>query len=141
MIFDSKYSTCQPNQKKVVSKESGNEHILYNNNEYPVFQYHIDGGIITGSQGERCDYILEVQKPEKGLAYIIELKGSDLNKALSQIENTIRTYSSNLKGYKILPRVVIHKASTHQINGKKYRDFKKSYPAVIVKSIKLEESV
>ena len=30
MIFDSKYSACESKQKIVVSRENGNEHILYN---------------------------------------------------------------------------------------------------------------
>ncbi len=57
MIFDSKYSGCQSDQKIIVSRESGNEHILYNNTGYTVFQYHVDGGIVKGSTGERCDFM------------------------------------------------------------------------------------
>lgn len=41
MIFDSRYSSCQINQKTIVSKENGNEHILHNDAGYPVFQYRI----------------------------------------------------------------------------------------------------
>lgn len=141
MIFDSRYSCCQLNQKTIVSKEKGNEHILHNNAGFLVFQYHIDGEIITNSEGERCDFIVEAQEPPVMLAYIIELKGSDLNKALDQIGATIEAYKERLRGYQILPRVVIHKTSTHDIQGKRYRDFKKIYPRLLVRNRKLEENI
>jgi hypothetical protein len=139
MIFDSKYSDCQIDQRIIVSRENGNEHILHNDARYPVFQYHIDGGIVNAPEGERCDFIVEAQKESSLLAYIVELKGSDLNKALSQIKSTINAYRKNLHGYQILPRVVIHRTATHDIQGKQYRDFKRIYPNLVVKNKKLEE--
>lgn len=57
-------------------------------------------------------------------AYIIELKGSNLNKAISQIQNTIITYKSKLTEYIIFPRIIIHKTSTHDIRGTHYRNLK-----------------
>ncbi len=141
MIFDSGFSICQTNQKTVVSKENGNSHILHNHAGYSVFQYRVDGGIVKDAAGERCDFIVEVQKPSDRLAYIVELKGSDLNKALSQIKTTINGFREKLKGYQILPRVVVHKTTTHDIQGKQYRDFKKMYPRLVVKNKKLEENI
>ena len=73
--------------------------------------------------------------------YLVELKGSDLNKALDQISATINAFRENLRGYQILPRVVIHKTSTHDIQGKRYRDFKKLYPKLVVKNKRLEENM
>ena len=74
-------------------------------------------------------------------AYVIELRGSDLNKAISQILKTIEDYKGRLNRYQILPRVIIHKAATHDIHGKKYRDFKKVYPGVVVKVRQYSETI
>lgn len=141
MIFDSQYSVCKVDQSIIVSKENGNEHILYNQSKVPVYQFHIDGGIVKNSIGEKCDFVVETQGFPKSSAYIIELKGSDLNKAISQIVSTIEEHRDRMIQYKLLPRIIIHKANTHDIRGKKYRDFQKKYPDTVVKVKKYEESV
>lgn len=138
MLFDVRYSRCKVKQSVIVSSENGNKHILYNRSQCNVFQYRIDGDINDSSSGERCDYIVEAEKFPHPWAYLIELKGSDLNKAISQIQNTIRTYQRILSGYTIIPRIIIHRTSTHDIRGKKYRDFKKLYPELVVKDRKYE---
>lgn len=138
VLFDAKYSSCNIRQPIVVSKENGNQHILNNKSLCNVYQFRIDGGIISSSESEKCDYIVEAEKEPKSYAYIIELKGSDLNKAISQIQNTINIYRDRLKTYIILPRIVIHRTSTHDIRGKKYRDLKKLYPETIVKDKKYD---
>lgn len=139
MLFNPEHSTCSINQSIVVSKENKNEHIIRNESKSPIFQYHIDGGIICDNRGERCDYIVEVQKNEP-IAFIIELKGSDQNKAISQIEATIKRFSQ-LNSYSLFPRIVIHKGRTHSINSKIRRDFFKKYPTAIIKELKHEDTV
>lgn len=141
MIFEEKYSACRKDQKLIVSRESGNVHILRNHDSFSVFQFHVDGKIIKDSCEERCDYIVEAQKPPRLLAYVIELKGSDLNKALDQIESTIHMLGERLKGYQILPRVVIHKTMTHDIQGSRCRRFRKRYPDLVIKCVSLEEAI
>lgn len=138
MLFDVQYSLCKKNQSIVVSKENGNQHVLNNKSLCNVFQYHIDGGINKSSQGKRCDYIVEAEKAPRPYAYIIELKGSDLKVAIDQILNTINDYRSNLKGYTIFPRIVIHRTSTHDIHGYRYRELKKLYPETVVKDRKYD---
>ena len=141
MIFDGKYSVCGLKQKIVVSSENGNEHVLHNKSGCNIYQYHIDGGIVQNSRGERCDFIVEAELVSVTNLYVIELKGSDLNKAISQILNTIEVYKGKINHCKILPRIIIHKATTHDIHGKKYRDLKKAYPGTIVKVRKYSETV
>lgn len=138
VLFDAKHSLCNIKQPIIVSKENGNQHILNNKSQCNVYQFRIDGGIISSSKGERCDYIVEAEKVSGFYAYIIELKGSDLNKAISQIQNTISIYREQLKTHVILPRIVIHKTATHDIRGKKYRDLKRLYPGTIVKDKKYD---
>lgn len=138
MLFNLQYSKCKIDQATIVSKEFGNYHILYNRSGNPVFQFHIDGEIGCAVSGERCDYIVEVEKQPQSYAYVIELKGSDLNKAIGQIQSTVNIFREKLKGYRILPRIVIHKVPTHDVHGKKYRDFKKVFPEAIVKERKCD---
>ena len=86
------------------------------------------------NRGERCDFMVEAEKSPRPYVYVIELKGSDLNKAITQIQSTIAEYREKLAGYKIMPRIIIHKTSTHDIQGKRYRDLKKQYPDTVVKT-------
>lgn len=141
MIFDKKYSRCELKQPIVVSKENGNEHILQNTSGREVYQFLIDGDIVRGRAGERCDYIVEVDNANAHTAYAIELKGSDLNKAIDQIGKTVEDYATALSQCNILPRIIIHKVVTHDVNGKKYRDFKKKYPGMVVKTRKWVDTV
>ncbi len=132
MIFDRKYSSCSQKQAVVVSQENGNEHRLCNDSRVAVYQYHVDGGIIKGNDEKRCDYVVEALTVPKPSAFFIELKGSDLMDALEQIDVTISRCRDELKGYDILPRVVLHKVSTHQIRGSEYRGYKRRYPRLAV---------
>lgn len=141
MIFDGDFSSCEMKQAIVVSKENGNEHILYNKSGCNVYQFHIDGGIVQDSRGERCDFVVEAEVMPVSKAYVIELKGSDLNKAISQILNTIQAYRGKLLECQILPRIIIHKVPTHDIHGKRYRDFKKMYPETVVKVRQYSDTV
>lgn len=138
MLFDSKHSCCKENQRIVVSKEKGNQHILTNKSQIKVFQFRIDGGINKTNIGEKCDYIVEAETLPSPTAFIIELKGHDLNKAISQIQSTMSDYKVLLSRYIVMPRIVIHRTSTHAVRGKKFRDFKKQYPKLIVKDIKYD---
>ncbi len=134
MIFDPRYSLCDVKQVKVVSQEHKNEHILYNKSQVPVYQFRVDGDIVKDHKKKRCDFIVEVQNAPKAHAYIIELKGSDLNRAIDQIVETIEAYREALVGYKIFPRVIIHKVVTHDIQGKKCRDIRRKYPETVIKT-------
>ena len=129
VLFPNK-SRCDKNQKKVVSEESGNKHIVNNPNQIEVYQYHIDGDIISkeDTSGERCDYIVESTKQSKPIAYIIELKGSDMLKAIHQIEATIKRFSQQLANYEIYPRIVCTRIVAHAILDSKFQNFKQKYP-------------
>lgn len=132
MIFDRKYSSCSQYQAVVVSQENGNKHQLCNDSRVAVYQYHVDGDIIKGNDEKRCDYVVEALTAPRPSAFFIELKGSDLMDALEQIDVTVSRCEAKLKGYDILPRVVLHKVSTHQIRGSKYRRYKERYPRLAI---------
>lgn len=56
MIFDKKYSRCEQNQPIVTSEEKGNAHVLNNKSRSNVYQFLIDGDIVSIRDGERCDF-------------------------------------------------------------------------------------
>lgn len=83
----------------------------------------------SGGPGEeRCDYLL--LNDEAATSYYIELKGSDLPKAIRQIENTIKLLSPSLPGYAVLRRIVYHTGS-HNVHASEVLRWKARYKAVV----------
>lgn len=99
---------------RFVSSENQCTHIGENPSSHSVRQFKIDGGVFPkGTTPQRCDYLLlnDVKKD----SYYIELKGSDIPKAVQQIDSTVDLISSSLPGYKIYRRIV-YRSSTHKID-------------------------
>lgn len=80
----------------------------------------------TDQGKERCDYLL--LNDEAAISYYIELKGSDLPKAIRQIENTIKLLSPSLPGYAVLRRIVYHTGS-HNVHASEVLRWKARYKA------------
>lgn len=59
-------------------------------------------------------------------AYYIELKGSDIPKAIEQIENTILLLSSSITKYQSFPRIV-YRTGSHKIQDSKVLKWRKKY--------------
>lgn len=72
------------------AKEGSRSFSLDNQSGYLVKKWTIDKNIFKDNMEERCDYLIEIQKPDRSVYYWIELKGKDLVKACRQILNTIR---------------------------------------------------
>ena len=76
-----------PSAKKVISiKELGKEYRLTNTSECMVLKTHVDGDLYTDADGKKCDYMLSSKVFET--AILIELKGSDVEKAAEQLLST-----------------------------------------------------
>lgn len=100
--------------------------ITQNNNMFGHFK--VDGEVFRGPGEERCDYLL--LNDEAATSYYIELKGSDLPKAIRQIENTIKLLSPSLPGYAVLRRIVYHTGS-HNVHASEVLRWKARYKAVV----------
>jgi len=112
-------SICQPYASTIVSKESGRSHIVHNNGRKLVNHYHIDGNVIK--QGQRCDYLLINEKDN--IAYLIELKGSDLSWAAQQLEATRQALHSQLpKACQY--RIVASKCRTQEIESAEFKKYR-----------------
>lgn len=88
--LDDCVSHCTPTQKSVVSTDGGKccKHIAQNPLGKSLLHYHVDGDVISGTETQKCDWLL-LNETDKH-AYFIELKGSgcDLQKAIHQLEST-----------------------------------------------------
>ena len=80
-------SLCSKYAMQIVSKDKGNP-------QYHRAKNKIDGNVIKA--GSRCDYLL--LNEESRMAYLIELKGSDLVKAA---EDILCNFSARIKRFTV----------------------------------------
>ena len=114
-------SLCSKNAAQIISRDKGNPqyHRGINNARAYVTHYKIDGTVIKS--GNRCDFLL--MNEEKKVAYLIELKGSDLVKASQQLEAAERVLQQELSDYTIQCRIVANKCNTQEIHSSAYRKY------------------
>ncbi|MTJ18808.1 MULTISPECIES: hypothetical protein [unclassified Dolichospermum] len=110
-------SECQEfcdSRKTIVVRDSGNkqEYRVTNNNGKEICKIKVDGCLIKES--ERCDYL--ILSCEDKSAFFVELKGHDLQKALSQIDSSINKLMTEIKEFKIYARIVLNRNPTPDIN-------------------------
>ncbi len=117
-------SRCEKNQKIIVSKDIGPcKHITNNPKGYDVRQFRIDGEIIK--EGEKCDWLVTCDDKKNLRAYFIELKGSDINKAIRQVEETCKLLKSELNGYEMFFRI-IYKSGSHDVRSSSVTKWKQA---------------
>lgn len=139
MLLTREGSLCEKNQKIVVSRDHGNvrEHRALNpNGRFDLRHYKLDGDLV---QYEKCcDYLLVNDSGKK--AYFIELKGSNVDEAIPQLEAAERRFCSELRQYVLYYRIVASKARTHEIRKNAFRKFQEKYGSrLICKTGILEE--
>lgn len=126
---------------KFVSSENGCSHIGNNIDSNYVRQYQVDGQVIPSSSPvERCDYLL--LNDTKQNAYYIELKGSDIHKAIRQIDNSVCIIQASHLGYTIYRRI-IYRSGSHDVNSSAVTRWKHTHGVnyVIIKSTRIEETL
>ena len=115
--------------KNILIEEKKSSKIIFTNeNSIEVTKVQVDGCLDI--QGIKCDWLLIINEPY--IEIYIELKGSDVEHAFDQIENTIKIVSKNYKTvlkycYIITTRCPI---TSTQIQVKA-KSFKKNYNAVL----------
>lgn len=133
MLLVGKKSLCDRNQPLVVSRDKGNprEHRAKNpDRRYDLRHFKLDGDLIKNEK--MCDFLLVNDSLKK--AYLIELKGGNIDDAIDQLEAGERVCKSSLEGYIFLYRIVCSKVRTQKLTDKKVRKFKDKYgPRLIIK--------
>jgi len=77
----------------IVLKEKNRQLRINNPKRQRIRRVRIDGCVIT--DGIRCDYLIIGQNNTE---YFVELKGSDIEHAVKQIETTIKSIGAKVKG-------------------------------------------
>jgi hypothetical protein len=87
-----------------------------------ITKYRVDGNLIK--EGKKCDFLL--LNCEKRKAYFIELKGSNLHRAIDQINQTIDLLQSSIKDdFAIYARIVLTRVNTINLEDLKYKNLNK----------------
>ncbi len=109
---------------RFVSKENGCEHIGINHGSH-IRHYKVDGGIFpSGTKPGRCDFLL--LNDTKKTAYYIELKGSDIPKAIEQVDRSVALLQSSHPKYTVYRRIIYH-TGTHEVTGDYVTRWKKRH--------------
>lgn len=117
--------------RRFVSTENRCTHIAENPNGKYVRQFKVDGDVFPsgGSGPKRCDYLILDDSTRH--AYYIELKGSDIRRAIQQVESSIAEINPSI-GYKIHSRI-IYRTFTQEVKSAEVLRWKrKQNDAVIV---------
>lgn len=136
-LYEAKRSGKDP---RFCSEEKGCVHLGINSDKNWCRHFRVDGGVYPRGQAEkRCDFLL--LNDDKKDAYFIELKGSDLNQAISQVENTVEDIRRSISEYRILRRI-IYKSGTHDIRSSSVTKWKSKYKgSAVVKQKRMEEKI
>ncbi len=115
-------SLCKEYQKIIVSKDQGShrKHTANNTKHCRVNHYKIDDVVIKVEK--RCDFLLINE--DTLTAYLIELKGSDLTKAVRQLESTEKVLAAELSRYDLQFRIVCSKSRTQEVNTSLFMKYK-----------------
>lgn len=117
--------------RRFVSSENRCTHIVENPNGKYVRQFKVDGDVFpSGGNGQkRCDYL--ILNDTDADAYYIELKGSDVRRAIQQVESSIAEINPSI-GYEIHSRI-IYRTFTQEVKSAEVLRWKrKQNDAVIV---------
>lgn len=120
MPLDGDSSLCEERQPGIVSRDAKGrrEHRALNMDACLVTQYRIDGDVIRDAS-ICCDFL--VMNDDRRDAYLIELKGSDIDHALDQLEATAARFQTELREYRVRYRLVCSRVKTQAMHSTKYK--------------------
>ena len=113
--FDSNHSEFQHEARKIVSfKDKGRSEYRYNNQSANYLaKYRVDDGLISNND-PKCDFLLLNCEQKK--AFFIELKGSNIVRAIEQITRSMDDLQGNLGGFAVFARIVLTRDNTTKLN-------------------------
>lgn len=93
------------NKKIIVAKGPKTEYRIINENEKVINKYIVDDCLLkTKQREEKCDYLILINQIKD--AYFVECKGSDVIKAVSQLESSIDSLNNKIAGYVLKGRII-----------------------------------
>lgn len=123
-------SLCNKHAAQIVSKDKRNPQYHKGNNSEMAYvtHYRIDGIVIR--EGIRCDFLLINE--DRKVAYLIELKGSDLERAAEQLKATEDKLKRELSGYSLRYRIVAKKCRTQAITSTTYKKYQLQWKGKLI---------
>ncbi len=122
-LLDQYDSLCEKNQKIIISRDKGTstrKHRADNSeHRYDVRQYKLDGVVVKNETC--CDFLLLNDSLRR--AYLIELKGRNIDEAVPQLQAGKRILSPELKGYDFYYRIVCSKVNKNDLMKNTFRKF------------------
>lgn len=96
--------------------------IYENRSSDALTKYRIDGCLIA-DEGAKCDFLL--LNCTKNESFFIELKGSDLIRAVEQIDRSIDLLLNSVNDFSINARIVLTRVNTIDLRNTKYLKLEK----------------
>lgn len=96
---------------------SSTKYIYENDSLDELTKYRVDGCLIN-DDNSKCDYLL--LNCTKEVSYFVELKGSDLTKAVEQIDRSIDILHKDFKEYSVEARIVLTRVNTTDLKSTKF---------------------
>lgn len=109
-------------KQKLVLNEQKSLYVGINTNEKELICFEVDKKLLFNI--ESCDFLLQVPCDNKSI--LIELKGSDVLKAVKQISNTLEYLSDNLNKFNVFGRIVLTRVNTQSLNDTSFLRLKKN---------------
>lgn len=127
--------TVPTTDSKVVVQENRSKFEVVNCNRVEVRKVEVDGCLINDHR-EKCDWIISIDSINKAL--FIELKGCDVDKAISQLKSTLehtkaKYQSFDRECFAVTTRVPKHGASVRK---KSLDFFKQTKTTLSIKNLK-----
>lgn len=125
MLLSFEKSLCEKKQATVVSRDKGAQRVHRAENpqrKFDLRHYKLDGALIQ--QTTCCDFLLVNDSRAK--AYLIELKGGNIDEAVDQLKAGENICKPDLQDYVFYYRIICSKAKTHKIQNTKFRKFKEN---------------
>lgn len=138
---------CTCDECRIGSKESnptgyGKETIfrLLNKTRKVVDKYIVDDCLLKEyKRSEKCDYLFNVE--ELNTTFLVECKGADILKAVSQLESSLDILKESLKGKKIKARIVSTKVYSPDMRNRSYSRLRERLIGELVTQNKLLEEI
>lgn len=122
--FDSHFDFQHERRAIVVCEDKGSKtkYICDNQSKNYLSKYRVDGGLINDA-GAKCDFL--ILNCNKHKSFFIELKGSDIIRAIEQIDRSIDLIKNNLDDFSVFARIVLTRVNTIELKDIKYLKLEK----------------
>jgi hypothetical protein len=114
---------------------------LVNLNKKKVDKYIVDDCLLKRlTKNEKCDYLFQIDIDK--IIYLIECKGSDILKAINQIESTLKILKDSIHENKIKGRIVSTKVYSPDIRTQSYLRLREKLDGdLLIKNKNNEENI